>query len=84
METRNLTKNIMHVHMARPIAMSPSLNYQGGVLFYTLSIDMTLDKTKNDFAIVPMPEDAIQWMEFMARESPKGLVSRDRLENPLH
>ena len=66
-ETRNLTKNIMHVQMARPIAMSPSLNYQGGVLFYTLSIDMTLDKTKNDFTIVPMLEDAVQWMTFMAK-----------------
>ena len=28
-----------------------------------------------------MPEDAIQYMAYMAKEFPVGLVSRDRLEN---
>ena len=62
--------------------MNPSHNYQGSVLIYILSTGKTLGRSKNGFTLVPMPEDAIPRITFMAKESPTGLVFQDRLENP--
>ena len=58
-QTKNLTENNIHACTTGGIRMSPSLNYQGGVHFYSLSTSMALDRSKNEFIIVPMPEEAI-------------------------
>ena len=71
-QTRNLTENNMRTHMNGDIAMGPSRNYQGDVLFYSLFTGKTLDRSKNDFTIVPMPEAIIQQISFVAKESPTG------------
>ena len=78
-QTRDLTENNMPTCKTRAIIMGPSHNYQGGsVLFYSQFTGKPLYISKNDFTIVPMPEDAIQQISFMAKESPMDL-SRDRV-----
>ena len=82
-QPQNLTKNNMCTCTTRATtAIGPSRNYQGDMLFYSLSINKTLNRSKNGFIIVLIPEDDIQEIAFMAQESPTGLVFQDWLETP--
>ena len=82
-QTRNPTENTMRSRTTGAIAMGPSSNYQGGVIFFSLTTGKDLDRSGNDFTIAPMPDDAIQRVEHMAAESPNGLLFADRHNNPF-
>ena len=72
--TRNPTDNTMRLRTTDVIAMGPSSNYQGGVIFFSLATGKDLDCSRCDFTIAPMPQDAIQWVEHMAADLPNGLI----------
>ena len=58
-QTRNLTTNDMRARTTGTIAMGPSTNFQGGVEFFSLESAKTLNRSKNDYTLAPMPADAI-------------------------
>ena len=81
-QTRNLTTNDMCAHTTGAIAMGPSTNFQGGVEFYSLELANTLNRSKNDYTLAPMPADAILRVTRLAKDMPNGLHFTDRLGNP--
>ena len=80
-QTRNLTTNDMHARMTWAIVMDPSTNFQGGVEFYSLELAKTLNRSKNDYTLTPMPTDAILHVTRLAKDMPTGLHFTDQLGN---
>ena len=54
--------------------MGPNKNMQGGISFFSLTTGRIIDKSGTDFTPLPMPQDAIDRVAYMARNTPPGLT----------
>ena len=77
-QTYEGTDNTMQERTVRAIALGPSGNLQGGVLFFSLDTGRVLNRAKTDYKLLPMPADVIKRVNQMARKSRMGLLYADR------
>ena len=65
------------------IALGPSGNLQGGVRFFSLNTGKIINRHKNDYTLLPMPEEVIKRVNRMARKTRAGLHFADRHNDPI-
>jgi hypothetical protein len=76
--TYELTTNTMKRRTVGAIALGPTGNLQGGVRFFSLTTGRILQRDKNSYTPLKMPEDAIRRMNSITKKSVLGLVFGDR------
>jgi hypothetical protein len=72
------TTNNMKRQTVGSIALGPTGNLQGGVRFYSLVTGRILQRDRNSFTLLKMPEDAIRRMKTLSKKSAPGLQFGDR------
>jgi hypothetical protein len=76
--TYEVTTNTMKSRTVGSIALGPTGNLQGGIRCYSLVTGRILQRDKNSFTPLKMPEDAIRRLTTLAKESVTGLQLGDR------
>ncbi|OEU17119.1 hypothetical protein FRACYDRAFT_237529 [Fragilariopsis cylindrus CCMP1102] len=77
-QTYECTTNTMERRTVCSIALGPTGNLQGGIRCFSLVTGRILQRDKNSFTPLKMPEDAILRMKTMAKKSVSGLKFGDR------
>jgi hypothetical protein len=78
LHTYEVTTNTMKSRTVGSIALGPTGNLQGGIRCYSLVTGRILQRDKNSFTQLKMPEDAIKRMSTLTRKSVSGLHFGDR------
>ena len=76
--TYEVTTNTMKSRTVGSIALGPTGNLQGGIRCYSLVTGRILQRDKNSYTPLKMPEDAIRRMKTLAKKSVSGLQFGDR------
>ena len=53
--------------------IDPNKNMQCGVSFFILTLGRIIEKNGTDFTPLPMPQDAIEQVAYMAMNAPPGI-----------
>jgi hypothetical protein len=77
------TTNTMKSRTVGAIALGPNGNLQGGIRLFSLVTGKILNRSRKDYTILKMPEDAIRRINTMTKNSMKGLIFGDRNNNNL-
>jgi hypothetical protein len=77
------TTNTMKSRTVGSIALGPNGNLQGGVRFYSLITGKILNRSRNDYTPLKMPEDVIRRIKTLTKNSVKGLIFGDRNNDNL-
>jgi hypothetical protein len=72
------TTNNMKRRTVGAVALGPTGNLQGGIRFYSLCTGRILQRDKNSYTPLKMPEDAIRRMKTLTKKSVLGLTFGDR------
>jgi hypothetical protein len=78
LHTYEVTTNTMKSRTVGAIALGPTGNLQGGIRCYSLVTGRILQRDKNSFAPLKLPEDAIRRMNTLAKKAVSGLQFGDR------
>jgi hypothetical protein len=76
--TYETTTNDMKRRTVGAIALGPTGNLQGGVRFYSLITGRILQRDRNSYTPMKMPEDAIKRVQALTKKAVKGLRFGDR------
>jgi hypothetical protein len=79
--TYEVTTNDMKRRTVGAIALGPTGNLQGGIRFYSLITGRILQRDKNSYTPMKMPEDAIRRINALTKKSVKGIRFGDRNNN---
>ena len=82
-QVRLETDNTMKERTIGAIVMGPNQNLQGGVRFLNLNSGRILEQSRNDYTLLPMPEEVISRVEQMGRTNPEGLEFANRNGEPI-
>jgi hypothetical protein len=80
-QTYEVTTNDMKRRTVGAIALGPTGNLQGGIRFYSLITGRILQRDKNSYTPMKMPEDAIRRINALTKKSVKGIRFGDRNNN---
>ena len=82
-QTYEGTRNDMTERTVGAIALGPSGNLQGGVRFFSLTSGEVIVRSRKDYDLLPMPNEAIDRVYHMGRRSRDGITFGDRNNTAL-
>ena len=72
-QVRMETDNTLKERTIGAIATGPNQNLQGGMRFFNLNSGRVIDRSRNDFTLLPMPDEVIARVNQMGKNNPEGL-----------
>jgi hypothetical protein len=79
-QTHEESDNTMRTRTTGAIAMRPTGNEQGGYYFFSLSTGRRLNQ--NNWIVLPMPNEVINRVHFLAKATERGITFGDRNNLP--